>query len=190
MERAAIERLQQKLDEQVKERFPDGAVQRLALLQYGDDPVIEPGELLVRVFIEAAGGPETYEQSLEAWEHKHKGIMKELRRELSERLPEARRLEVTFDDPTGPKPTMGMGLRSGGSLADIEERERAGGDLTPVMARLGPVDLETLDTLITAGIATNRAGAVRWALARIRERPAYGQLSERARELEELKAQF
>ena len=72
----------------------------------------------------------------------------------------------------------------------IEEQALAGGELTPVMARLGPVDLETLDTLITAGIAPNRAEAVRWALARIRERPAYGKLSERAREIEELKTQF
>jgi hypothetical protein len=58
------------------------------------------------------------------------------------------------------------------------------------MARLGPVDLETLDALITAGIAGNRADAVRWALARIRERPAYEQLRAKAREIEELKAQF
>jgi hypothetical protein len=58
------------------------------------------------------------------------------------------------------------------------------------MARLGPVDLETVDALITAGIAANRAEALRWILARIRERLAYAKLSERARELEELKAQF
>jgi hypothetical protein len=58
------------------------------------------------------------------------------------------------------------------------------------MARLGPVDLETLDSLITAGIAGYRADAVRWALARIRERPAYERLRARAREIEELKAQF
>lgn len=64
------------------------------------------------------------------------------------------------------------------------------GPLVPVMARLAPADLETVDTLITAGTAANRAEAVRWALARIRERPAYAQLRERAREIEELKAQF
>lgn len=58
------------------------------------------------------------------------------------------------------------------------------------MARLGPADLETVDTLITAGIAANLAEAVRWALARIRERPAYTRLRARAREIEELKAQF
>ena len=69
-------------------------------------------------------------------------------------------------------------------------RDRGAGDLTPVMARLGPVDLETLDTLITAGIAANRAEAVRWALARIRERPAYAQLLDRVREIDEIKAQF
>ena len=61
---------------------------------------------------------------------------------------------------------------------------------TPVMARLGPVDLETLDTLITAGIAADGAEAVRSALARIRERPAYTELRERGREIERLKTQF
>ena len=64
------------------------------------------------------------------------------------------------------------------------------GELTPVMARLGPADLETLDTLITAGFAANRAQAVRWALTRIRERPAYAELRERAKEIENLKSQF
>jgi Arc/MetJ-type ribon-helix-helix transcriptional regulator len=58
------------------------------------------------------------------------------------------------------------------------------------MACLGLADLETLDTLIAVGIAANRAEAVRWALARIRERPAYEQLRDRAREIEELKPQF
>lgn len=59
-----------------------------------------------------------------------------------------------------------------------------------VMARLGADDLETLDTLFNAGIATSRADAVRWALARIRERPAYGDLRQRAQEIERLKTQF
>ena len=72
----------------------------------------------------------------------------------------------------------------------LEARAAAGADLTPVMARLGPADLETLDTLITAGIASNRADAVRWSLARIRERPAYEQLLAKSREIEELKSQF
>ena len=46
-----------------------------------------------------------------------------------------------------------------------------------------------LDALITTGTTASRA-AVGWVLARIRERPAYARLSERARELDELKARF
>jgi Arc/MetJ-type ribon-helix-helix transcriptional regulator len=83
---------------------------------------------------------------------------------------------------------MVLGGRPRGSL-DARAAE-GGGDLTPVMARLGRVDPETLDALITAGIAASRAEAVRWALARIRERPAYAQLRERAREIEKLKTEF
>ena len=58
------------------------------------------------------------------------------------------------------------------------------------MARLGAADLEIVDTLISAGIAANRAEAIRWALARISQRPAYAQLRERTREIEKLKSQF
>ena len=58
------------------------------------------------------------------------------------------------------------------------------------MARLGQEDVSTLDTLIAAGIASSRAEAVRWALARIRERPAYEQLRAYTREIENLKSQF
>ena len=61
MDQAAIERLGQQIDEEVKKRFP-GRVQRVAVLQYGDDPVIEPGELMVRVILEAAEGREGQEQ--------------------------------------------------------------------------------------------------------------------------------
>ena len=67
------------------------------------------------------------------------------------------------------------------SLLDQEEDEIARG-LTRAINQLGPVDLATLDALVTAGIAANRAEGTRWALARIREQPAYAQPSERARE--------
>jgi len=80
--------------------------------------------------------------------------------------------------------------QAGHDPVDRQARALEGGELTPVMARLGPADLETLDALITAGIAASRAEAVRWALARIRERPAYAQLRERAREIERLKTEF
>ena len=58
------------------------------------------------------------------------------------------------------------------------------------MARLGPAGLETLDTLIMAGIAATRAGAIRWALDRIRERPAYQRLRELRSDVGKLRNEF
>jgi Arc/MetJ-type ribon-helix-helix transcriptional regulator len=73
--------------------------------------------------------------------------------------------------------------------ADGKDRSADGG-FTPVMVRLTAAELETVDTLIAAGIASSRAEAIRWALTRIRERPAYERLRRRAREIESLKAEF
>jgi hypothetical protein len=178
MDRAAIGRFEQRIDQNAKQRFP-GAVRQVAVLQYGDDPLIEPGELLVRVVIEAAGEREDQKQALRAFEKAHEPAIKQFRQELSAELTETLRLEFHAGGDTGP-----------GIVLLGRPRGAEAGELTPVMARLGPVDLETLDTLITAGIAANRAEAVRWALARIRERPAYAQLLDRVREIDELKAQF
>ena len=70
------------------------------------------------------------------------------------------------------------------------DRTAPGRNLTPVMARLDPRDVEVLDALITAGIVPNRAEGVRWALTRIRERPAYTQLREHIGKIDDLKAQL
>jgi hypothetical protein len=103
MEKAVADHIEQ----QVRSAFAEGAITRVQVLQYGDNPEVEPGQTAMRVF---AAPDEVLE------------------------------------------------------------------DFTPVMTRLGPADLATVDTLITAGIASNRAEAIRWALRRIREHPAYAQL--------------
>ena len=187
MEQVALERLEQQIGDELNRRFPGGAVQRVKVLQYGDEPMIEPGELLVRLIVEAAEGPKGQEQALHAFEEAHDEAFKQFRKDLSAELPNVWRMEVLTSSDTGDGPRMVLGGRRLDSLA---ARAAEGGDLTPVMARLGRVDLETLDALITAGIASSRAEAVRWALARIRERPAYAQLRERAREIERLKTEF
>ena len=64
------------------------------------------------------------------------------------------------------------------------------GGFTPVMVRLPGAELETVDTLIAAGVASSRADAIRWALARIRARPAYEQLRRHALEIQRLQAGF
>ena len=165
----------------MKQYFPDGGVQRVALLQYGDDPWIEPGDQLVRIFIEEA----EEDPPLKAWERDHEATCRELHRELAEKVPGARFLEFWFGGDTGHQGQSRQRLRC--PPDNPARRER---DLTVVDVRLGPADREMLDTLITAGIAASRAEAISWVLARIRERPAYARLSERARELDELKARF
>jgi hypothetical protein len=185
MEKAALDQIQKKIEDEIKRRITDGGVERIVLLQYGDDPVVEPGELAIRIHVAAADDEEERERVAHDFGGRYRHELEALRHDLAAKLPEVRSLEVRFgDDDGGP----GIKLKWGGRSA--EARALAGGDLTPVMARLGPGDLETLDTLITAGIAGNRADAVRWALARIRERPAYEQLRAKAREIEDLKAQF
>jgi hypothetical protein len=83
------------------------------------------------------------------------------------------------------------GHRTGGNVRFAEEgREAADGEFTHVMVRLKTADLDIVDTLITAGIASNRAEAIRWALTRIRERPAYEQLREHTRDIDRLKSEF
>jgi hypothetical protein len=63
-------------------------------------------------------------------------------------------------------------------------------DFASVRTRLSPADLATVDALIAAGIASSRAGVVRWAIGRIRENPAYARIQERVQEIGELPDQF
>jgi hypothetical protein len=186
VEHAELDRIRQQIEDDIKARFPGGGIDRVAILQYGDEPVVEPGELAIRIFVTAEGELEDRERVAEDFGRSFRRELEQLRDELSAKLPEARSLEVRFgDDDAG-----GPGIKMKWTGRSLEARALAGGELTPVMARLGPTDLQTLDTLITAGIAGNRADAVRWALARIRERPAYEQLRAKAQEIEELKGQF
>ena len=185
MEQAELNRLQEQFGQLVRERFPGAPVQRVTLLGYGDDPEIEPGQLLARVYLEAGDGQAAREQAMKEFHHAHAEALRELRKDL-DRLPGAGLLEVMpagEEEPGCRGPRLRLMVKDGPPPAGE-------GQLVPVMARLGPADLETVDVLITAGIAANRAEAVRWALARIRERPAYAQLQQRAREIEELKTQF
>ena len=169
------------IEQEVRGHFPAGVVDSVAVLQYGDDPAVEPGQAVIQLTVGSAAGAEGGEgEPLEAFHRVHRDAIRQLQLDICQRWPQANRFKIVTGEGEGRKfiwraPVPG---------------EPKDGDLTPVMARLGPADLETLDTLITAGFAANRAQAVRWALARIRERPAYAELRERAREIENLKSQF
>ena len=81
-------------------------MRRAVLLQHGDEPGIEPGQLRLRVFVAAEDAAD--ERALAAWRNAHGAGVDELRRDLSRRLPSARLLELTFDDagPDAPRITV------------------------------------------------------------------------------------
>jgi hypothetical protein len=186
-----------RIEEQVRSLFPTGTFARVEVLGYGDDPAVEPGETALRAFIDRGGraaGEDADKEVMEAFD----SVEREGGRKLHDKLPPSIGwIEFRPDRPDSPDspgehgrhgPIRRMRLR-GGRIAPLAD-EMAGEQLTPVMTRLGPDDLATVDTLITAGVAASRADALRWALSRIRERPAYAQLQQRVRDIEELKAQF
>ena len=108
MERAEQAMVERVINHEMQERFGAGAVRRAVLLQHGDDPAIEPGQLLVRVFVEASDEP-----GLTGWQSTHQAGIDAIRRELSLRLPAARLLEFTFDQPGAPR----ISVPDDGSLA-------------------------------------------------------------------------
>jgi hypothetical protein len=187
MDQAAKDRIQHEIEDGANKLFP-GSVRRVEWVEYGDAPMIEPGELMPRFVVlpEPPGrrigrpGPDGV---LKAFQSAHGRALKQFRRELSQRWPEVRHIEVMFEDASG---------RSRGGMVQAldDERWRASDEFIPVMVRLKAPELEIVDTLITTGIANNRAEAIRWALTRISERPAYAQLREHTRDIERLKTEF
>ena len=94
-----MKRLEREINSEVKARWPAGMVRRVAVLQHGDDPAIEPDGLLIRIFVEPGGGSADDQQSLDEWAQANQAGMKRMRREVSLRLPEATLLEFAIDSP-------------------------------------------------------------------------------------------
>ena len=190
MDRVGLGEIEREIDAEARERFPGGAVRQVVLLQYGDDPEIEPGDLWVRVLL-SADGPDDYERSVQAFQHDHGAAMEEFAGHLATTLREIRLVEFTPEKTVdrgghGPRYTLLVSER----LADARAWELGECTQVDMHTTLGRSGLETLDTLIMAGIADTRADAIRWALERIRERPAYERLRERIQEIDQLRSDF
>ena len=189
MDRDVLDVIEREIGQEVRARFPGTAVRQAVLLQYGDDPEIEPRDLWVRVLLDA-DRPEEYEPTLMALRLANYTAMEQFAGYLAATLREIRLVEYTFSN--NPVTCKGHGPRASNPvaarLADRSEWEH--GEATPLVARLGPAGLETLDTLIMAGIAATRAEAIRWTLDRIRERPAYQRLRELRCDAGKLKNEF
>jgi hypothetical protein len=169
--------------------FPEGTFARADVLGYGDDPAVEPGDTAVRVFIDRAGRPEEdwdSRETLHEWANANSEGIGKLHDGL---LPSIAWVDFVPDTPEGRAKPYNQTFSGTRFIGRTDVLEGA-----PGAARVGtwlmPEDLATADALITAGIAATRAEAMRWALGRIRENPAYAQLQARMREASELKAQF
>ena len=87
MDTAELNHLQEQIFQLVRNRFPGPAVQGVSVLQYGDEPEIEPGQLLVRVVIEPPEGqrPDGTEADaliVNEFDHSQKEAIQGLRHDL------------------------------------------------------------------------------------------------------------
>jgi hypothetical protein len=190
MGQAERDHIQHELEIAANELFP-GLIRRVELLQHDDAPMIERGELMPRlVFTDPADrlqdphpDPRKVGKARRTFKLAVAPGLNQFRGHLMERWPEIRYIEVMTEDNGG--------QRTDSTVRFVEDgREAADGEFTHVMVRLKAGELDIVDTLIAAGIANNRAEAIRWALTRIRERPAYEQLREHTRDIERLKSEF
>jgi len=156
VDQAELEQIQRVINHEMRDRFALGSAQRAVLLQHGDDPAIEPGQLMVRVFLPPPGEGEDYEQALAAWQDAHQTGMDTLRRELSLRLPAARLLEFTFDTAAEPVPRILM--PDDGSLAAEQMSGREIVTTALALLRANYVFPELADRAATAVEARLAAG--------------------------------
>jgi hypothetical protein len=178
MDKAVTDRIGQ----QVRQAFPDGAITRVQVLQYGDDPEVEPGQAAVRAFFEwpgrAEGGradPKTVHRFVTA----NAAALGVLRDGLPRVIEWA---EFRPEGEARPANAGGLSYRIADRGHPVAGRDEVPEERTPVMVRLGAVDLATVDALITAGVVNSRAEGLRWALSRLREQPAYASLQQQSGE--------
>jgi hypothetical protein len=77
--------IEREIDDEVRTRFPGVAVRQVALLQYGDDPGIEPGDLWVRVLLDS-GGSDDHDRSWRAFTDGHQPAIDAFPRYLAEKV--------------------------------------------------------------------------------------------------------
>ena len=174
MENAAADRL----EEQLRSAFPDGVISLVKVLAYGDDPEIEPGLTAARVFFDWAGrleGRQANPQTVHAFCVTNGAVFDMLLAELPRSVGW---VEFRPDGPPGAATPEGLSYRLVRHRKQAAPPDDASQELTPVMTRLGAADLATLDSLITAGVASSRAQALCWAVGHVRDHPAYAHLQQ------------
>ena len=73
------------VEKHLRSVFPDGVISRVQVLEYGDDPAVEPGDVAVRVFLHRPDQPEGEEADEEivgSFERANRERLKKLNDEL------------------------------------------------------------------------------------------------------------
>ena len=138
MDRDVLDVIEREIDQEVRARFPGTAVRQAVLLQYGDDPQIEPGDLWVRVLLDEPDGPDDdWGPALTVFEQANETAIEQFRGYLAAKLREIMAVEYVFSnnpvtwDGEGPRGGMPVAQR----LSDISEWEH--GEATFVLACAG-----------------------------------------------------
>jgi hypothetical protein len=97
MDRDVLDVVEREIDQEVRARFPGTAVRQAVLLQYGDDPLIEPGDLWVRVLLDEPDGPDDdWGPALTAFEQANETAIERFRGYLAAKLREIMAVEYVF----------------------------------------------------------------------------------------------
>ena len=84
MDQEEKERLERRAEEELNRQFGDGTVQKVEVLQYGDEPVIEPGQVIVRVILTPTD--EDPDETLHAFEKAHRAAIEDLRKKVARKM--------------------------------------------------------------------------------------------------------
>jgi len=176
------------IEQQLRSAFPERAITRVQLLEHGDDPEVEPGKTAMRVFFDWPGrteGKTANPKTVHTFVTANAAALGVLRDKLPRFISW---VEFLPEGPASAHSPHRLAYRITDRGPRASTPDEVPDNLTPVMTRLGPADLAAVDALITAGIANSRAEAIRWAVGRIREHPAYAQVQEPVQGISEPKA--
>src|ERR1700759_5299697 len=110
MDQDEKERLERGTEEELNRRFGDGTVQKVEVLQYGDEPVIEPGQVMVRVILTPTH--EDPDETLHSFEKAHREAIEHLRKRVAQKMPFIGRVEFTLPTQRGERkhPVISMSI--------------------------------------------------------------------------------
>src|SRR5580704_2444880 len=110
VEQEEKKRLERGAEEELNRQCGDGTVQKVEVLQYGDEPVIEPGQAMVRVILTPTG--QDPEEALHAFERAHSAAIEDLRKTIARAMPFIGRLEFTLPSQSGERkhPVISMSI--------------------------------------------------------------------------------